>query len=113
MIKFYYKIKERYNLGNRLLLNPINIEAQFKNQKEIAKRPLRHEVINYLLSLFSESITNYLEIGVRNPNDNFNKIIANEKYSVDPGIEYKENPVDFKITSDDFFNQLNTGEILN
>ncbi|MCZ2339079.1 MAG: class I SAM-dependent methyltransferase, partial [Chitinophagales bacterium] len=51
-----------------------------------------------------------LEIGVRNPNDNYNKIMADVKYSVDPGVEFKENPVDFKMTSDAFFERLRNGE---
>ena len=34
------------------------------------------------------------------------------KYSVDPGCEYLENPVDFKLTSDDFFEELNHSRIL-
>lgn len=54
-----------------------------------------------------------MEIGVRFPEENFIKIQANTKYGVDPGIENKENPVDFKLTSDDFFNQLRNGKILN
>ena len=80
-------------------------------QIEIAKEPKRTEVINYLLSLFSRD-TVYLEIGVRNPNDNFNHIKAEKKYSVDPGIEYKENPVDFQMTSDAFFEKLKQNAIL-
>ena len=55
----------------------------------------------------------YLEIGVRNPDDNFNRIKAEDKYSVDPGVEFKVNPVDFKLTSDQFFAQLLNGEVLN
>ena len=54
----------------------------------------------------------YLEIGVRNPQHNFNHIKANKKYSVDPGVEFKSNPVDFKITSDVFFLKLSRSEVL-
>jgi Methyltransferase domain len=49
---------------------------------------------------------------VRNPESNFNGIKATKKYSVDPGVEFKENPVDFGITSDEFFKKLSTNEIL-
>ena len=42
---------------------------------------------------------------------NFNKIKATKKYSVDPGIEFKENPVDFKMTSDVFL-KLSTNQVL-
>ena len=50
---------------------------------------------------------------MRNPNDNFNHIQAKHKYSVDPGIESKKNPVDFKMTSDEFFHALDKGNLLN
>ena len=78
---------------------------------EANKKPYRHEVINFLLDQLKGD-KKYLEIGVRNPNVNFNKINCETKYSVDPGIEFKENPVDFKLTSDEFFNELSKGKIL-
>ena len=56
--------------------------------------------------------TKYLEIGVRNPGDNYDHIKSNIKYSVDPGIEFKENPVDFKMTSDEFFKKLKDDAVL-
>ena len=85
--------------------------AEALTQIEIAKDPKRTEVMNYLLSLFKRDTT-YLEIGVRNPDDNFNHIQATKKYSVDPGVEYKENPVDFQMTSDAFFEKLKQNAIL-
>lgn len=63
------------------------------------------------MSLFDRD-TNYLEIGVREPDANYNHINAHSKHSVDPGIEFKENPVDFKLTSDSFFEKLERKEIL-
>lgn len=78
---------------------------------EVNKRPFRYEVINFLLDQLKGD-KKYLEIGVRNPNDNYNKINCRTKYSVDPGIEFKDNPVDFKLTSDEFFNELSKGNIL-
>lgn len=54
-----------------------------------------------------------MEIGVRNPSDNFNHINATKKCSVDPGVEYEQNPADFKMTSDDFFRKLSNSELLN
>lgn len=80
------------------------------NEEELRKAPSRTEIINYLVSLTDGK--NYLEIGVRNPNDNFNHIIVENKYSVDPGVEFEENPVDFKLTSDAFFEKKHKGEIL-
>jgi hypothetical protein len=96
--------------------NPNSKASAFKNGQiksllELNKKPLRTEIINFILSLFNRK-TSYLEIGVRNPEDNFNHIKANKKYSVDPGLEFIGNPVDFKLTSDDFFEKLNNNEIL-
>ncbi len=132
------KIKNYYKLGKRLVKastaqtadkkNILEIRAQFekgkilatsnyykdadkKNTLEINKKPTRTEIINYLIKQCNRDVT-YLEIGVRNPADNFAKINAKKKYSVDPGVEFKENPVDFRMTSDAFFEKLNANEIL-
>ena len=67
----------------------------------LKKSPTRTEVINYLIK--GRPNSRYLEIGVRNPADNFKDIKATTKYSVDPGVEFKDNPVDFAMTSDAFF----------
>ena len=100
-----------FKYGRYLLKNPHFIEGIKKTQKEWNKENSRTEVINFLLSQF-DGDTNYLEIGVRDPNDNYNHIKANTKHSVDPGVEFKENPVDFKLTSDSFFEKLDKKEIL-
>lgn len=112
MIKLYKKIKFKYNLGNLLLNNSYHIDALIKSKTEINKVPLRTDIINYLLSKIKKENTIYLEIGVRYPEANFNSINSKTKYSIDPGIEYELNPVDFKVTSDVFFEQLNSGIIL-
>lgn len=113
-----YKLKNivrRYKLGKfyeeNILLNPENTSAQKRSNDEINSLKKRHDVINLLIKSLNKPIT-YLEIGVRNPNHNFNLIKAETKYSVDPGIEYAANPVDFKMTSDDFFHNLDKGSIL-
>jgi predicted O-methyltransferase YrrM len=103
-IKFYAKEKI-------FLSNPYSLNAQRKNHLELSKSPSRSEIINFLLSL-NKKETHYLEIGVRNPKYNYNHINASTKYSVDPGIEFDKNPVDFKMTSDDFFQKLSKNEIL-
>lgn len=103
-IKYYFKGRSYYN-------DPHYVEIQKTNRYENSKRPLRTDIINFLLSLH-QSETSYLEIGVRNPEDNFNLIKAHTKYSVDPGFEFKPNPVDFKLTSDAFFQKLEKNEIL-
>ena len=94
------------------MLNNSNYkDSQKKTRLELLKQPKRTEVINFLLST-RDAKTCYLEIGVRNPKDNFDHIIADEKYSVDPGLEFEENPVDFKVTSDEFFELLSEKKIL-
>lgn len=79
--------------------------------KERSKGPSRTKILNYLLE-FLDRKTTYLEIGVRNPQDNFDHILADQKYSVDPGVEFESNPVDFKLTSDEFFSELESGSVL-
>ena len=104
-------IKKRYQAGIRFLDDPKHIEVNQKSLKEISKRPFRYDVINFLLTLL-ERETTYLEIGVRDPKLNFNKINAEVKYSVDPGIELKGMRIDFEMTSDIFFNKLRNNEVL-
>tara|TARA_B100000287_G_scaffold253138_1_gene237846 strand:- start:13224 stop:13901 length:678 start_codon:yes stop_codon:yes gene_type:complete len=75
----------------------------------------RHDIINSLISKYN--LRNYLEIGVFIPEHNFNKIIAENKEGVEPGIEvdvrnnYMDgvNPPTAKmnfVTSDDFFKSI-------
>jgi hypothetical protein len=100
-----------YSTGKTLLNDPHFLEVQEKSIREKSKPGSRTEVINTLLSV-QRSETCYLEIGVRDPEHNFNHIKADKKYSVDPGYEFKQNPVDFKLTSDEFFKQLSTDQVL-
>jgi hypothetical protein len=106
------KLLKYYSWGGRFLTDKYQIEGKLKTQMEFTKQPYRHEILNYLLQTLKRQ-TYYLEIGVRNPNDNFNLIKSDFKYSVDPGLEFKENPVDFILTSDEFFMKLRNNEILN
>jgi len=102
----------QYYFKGRLVLNDAtHLSVRKQSLDEIAKRTARSQVINYLLSRFADDTT-YLEIGVRDPSKNFDKIKASTKYSVDPGIEFAPNPVDFPVTSDRFFEQLSKGEVL-
>ncbi len=103
-IKYYFTGRIFYN-DKRFL----DVQDNVKIESE--KRPFRSEIINFLLSLKNEKTT-YLEIGVRNPSHNFDHIKADFKHSVDPGKEYKLNPVEFKMTSDEFFAKLDANEIL-
>ncbi len=105
-LKKYYEL---YKLGKKfsndesfqLTKNLTNIEK--------TKKPYRFDIINFLSLTINAQ--NYLEIGVRNPADNFNLINISNKYSVDPGVEFELNPVDFKMTSDDFFSQLSQNSL--
>lgn len=112
LFNIYKKIRQRYKTGTLLLNNSYHKNTKNKTEEEIQKKPSRTEIINYLITSFNKLNTLYLEIGVRDPTDNFNKIQSNSKYSVDPGVEFKENPVDFKMTSDVFFDKLRKCEIL-
>jgi hypothetical protein len=100
-----------YIAGKKLLSDPYFQECRKKDLLEKSKKPSRTEIINYLLSLKTGKTT-YLEIGVRDPSQNFDHIKASTKYSVDPGLEFKQNPATFKVTSDEFFKQLQSGSIL-
>lgn len=59
---------------------------------------IRTDVINLLFEKYK--LQSYLEIGVRVPAENFNKIKAHVKHSVDPAPRFKYT---FNMTSDEFF----------
>lgn len=97
-----------FKTGKKIQKDPYFSHAENLSRVELAKRPTRTEIINFFLSqTLSE---NYLEIGVRNPNHNFAHITCKQKTSVDPGLEFVENPVDYKMTSDAFFEALSKNE---
>lgn len=100
---------DKLEVGERILNDKYFITTKEINKKEMAKTPERSEIINFLLT--QTKGLNYLEIGVRDPSANFNKIVCQNKFSVDPGIEFKSNPVDFKLTSDEFFKKLSRNEL--
>jgi len=69
----------------------------------------RYDIINFLIEKYS--FENYLEIGVRNPEECFNRILCRVKHSVDPGCESENNLAEYKYTSDSFFRLLENGEL--
>lgn len=69
---------------------------------------LRYDIINNVIN--KHNFKTYLEIGVCDPSVCFDKVICDTKHGVDPGVEFKENPVDYKMTSDDFFYFLDLQE---
>jgi hypothetical protein len=111
MIDFWTKYIHRYLIGKRILADKKYQEAYHQQLVENQKQPSRTEIINFLLTTLSRD-TRYLEIGVRNPAENFDHVLATEKYGVDPGLEQPECPADFVMTSDAFFAQLAAGKIL-
>lgn len=99
-------------LAEEYLNNKFHTDAETLSNAEIAKTPLRSDIINFLLGTFAKE-THYLEIGVRHTEENFDLINATKKFSVDPGYESEINNVDFKMTSDEFFDGLRKEEFLN
>lgn len=87
----------------------VRASTKAATKAELAKTPARFEILNYLARQLQAR--SYLEIGVRDPRDNFERIEIATKYSVDPGVEFKANPVDFQMTSDEFFRRLDEGDL--
>jgi 23S rRNA maturation mini-RNase III len=108
MVPFTEKCKWR----KRMFKSTFHKDALKKTASEFTKLPLRTTIINQLLQFLDGPENNYLEIGVRMQEENFNKIVTTNKYSVDSGVEFIENPIDFKATTDEFFKQLSDGKIL-
>lgn len=71
------------------------------NKNDLSENIYRYDIINKIIK--KKDFKNYLEIGVRNPSKCFDKIEIKNKWGVDPGVENEENPVDYKMTSDEFF----------
>ena len=69
----------------------------------------RYDIINTLIKKYD--FKSYLEIGMRELEDCFNRIECEIKHSVDPGYETSENKADYKYTSDNFFILLENGEL--
>ena len=109
LLSNFEKVKLWLNTGRNIFRDPYLKKARALHQQEFSKKTTRTEIINYLIQ--QTNAEKYLEIGVRNPDDNFNKVNCSNKYSVDPGVEYELNPVDFKMTSDDFFIALGNGNL--
>ncbi len=101
----YLYNEELYRLGQRFNNDPTFISVNLLSQQEMEKNFKRYDVINFLAGEIDAQ--HYLEIGVGNPENNFNLITIKNKYSVDPGVEFELNAADFKMTSDEFFLQLN------
>lgn len=69
---------------------------------------LRYDIINTLID--RNDYQTYLEVGTREPEDCFNRIVCETKHSLDPCFEV-EADVRYKYTSDDFFSLLEAGKL--
>ena len=69
----------------------------------------RYDIINEIISKYNTN--SYLEIGVRNPWECFDRIKCGVKMSVDPGIESDNNMATYPYYSDEFFKKLENGEL--
>jgi hypothetical protein len=69
----------------------------------------RYDIINKIIR--DNNFKKYLEIGVCNPANCFNLIDCEVKDGVDPGIEFENNPVKYKLTSDEFFQLLESDKL--
>ncbi len=92
-------------------IDKYHLQGLAKSKAELSKTPKRTDIINYLIDFLNRP-TNYLEIGVRDPRENFDKIRATKKYGVDPGSEFMNELIDFEMTSDVFFKKMDDGDIL-
>lgn len=69
----------------------------------------RYDLINQLIE--KNNYVNYLEIGVRDPNDNFRKIKAAHKDGVDPANIRGTTDINYPVTSDEFFELIKDQDI--
>ena len=105
----YSTFKKQLKMGKVISSDPYFNQTKDASHRESQKDPSRSTIINTLLQ--HTAGLNYLEIGVRNPEHNFNKIKCKNKYSVDPGYEFKSNPATYKMTSDAFFKKLKNNDL--
>jgi SAM-dependent methyltransferase len=107
--QYFVDLINIYRIGKKVYLDDYFKKTAQLSALENLKHPRRTHIINHLISLVDAQY--YLEIGVRNPRKNFNRIQCENKFSVDPGIEFEDNPVDFKMTSDVFFEKLKDNKL--
>lgn len=69
----------------------------------------RFDIINFLAEKYYNNDCSYLEIGVENPDNCFNRINATRKTSVDPTKIRQNTNIDYLMTSDKFFERVENG----
>lgn len=85
------------------------LDARRRHINDQERGVRRYDLINSVIE--ARGFESYLEIGVRNPEDCFDRIHVARKWSVDPGFESQANSATFALTSDEFFGQLDAGRI--
>ena len=88
-----------------LILKAIQSRKLVIRQQESG--PRRFDLINAMI--VARNYRTYLEIGVRDPRQCFDRVHVEGKWSVDPGLECETNQASFKCTSDEFFAGLGSG----
>lgn len=107
-MRFFKRLRE-YVPFKSILRAVLENEFYRLRIKKYRKGVTRYDLINAAIQ--GRGYQTYLEIGVRNPDDCFKRVVAQKKISVDPGVEFRPNPVDFPLTSDVFFEKLTQGEL--
>ena len=82
LINKLFNLKHLLVLGNKIFQDKYFLSTKEFSKIEKEKSPTRTEIINFLLTLTNGG--DYLEIGVRDPSNNFDKINCKNKYSVVP-----------------------------
>jgi hypothetical protein len=110
-INYKFSVETEYRLGSigYHAIDKWLSESEVYKIKNQYKNMNRVEILNKLVEKYN--LSKYLEIGVRDPNECFNSINCQIKMSVDPGHEYENKNIDFNMTSDEFFNKLNSGDL--
>ena len=87
-------------------------DRQIQTREYIHEQFTGHQRFDWINEVIRKrGYTDYLEIGVRNPADCFDRIECARKTSVDPGHEFEANPVDYALTSDVFFAQFRANKL--
>lgn len=78
-------------------------DTKYREFKNLLMITTHTQLLNALVDKYN--LKSYLEIGVNDPNANFNKIICEQKVGVDPSPTYHANGINIK-TADEFFELL-------
>lgn len=99
-----------------LNINNLSFNEEFSKWKpeffKLTPEFLNHDRVSIINNIIEKNkFKSYLEIGVRNTFDCFDVINCEIKDGVDPGFESEINNVKYKLTSDEFFKELDLGNL--